>query len=276
MNIKQQLTTVTRFSKIIALILFISFPIIGFYLGMKFQESMITSTAPAIAVPSFNPKASSIPTESSLKEQGIVKSGKIEDLVPSGWKIIKQAEGNLNMDNLPDKAVVIEKEVDGSLPDVVPPRSLLIVFKNGNGLYDFFLQSDKAILTADQGGVFGDPFAGLSIKNNLLSLNFYGGSNWRWNIVYYFKYQKDGLYLISKTDNQSYIGVDCVYQENDYDFLTAKRKEITSSRWPGDGDASQIQEDLPCSKTEKSFGIDKKELTNLQNFDINFDLYGDK
>jgi hypothetical protein len=48
MNIKQQLTTITRFSKIIALILFISLPIIGFYLGMKFQESILINTAPIV------------------------------------------------------------------------------------------------------------------------------------------------------------------------------------------------------------------------------------
>jgi hypothetical protein len=62
MNLKQQFTTVTRFSKIIALILFISLPFIGFYAGIKFQAPITTTgTTPTIAVPSFNPKVSSMP-----------------------------------------------------------------------------------------------------------------------------------------------------------------------------------------------------------------------
>lgn len=203
----------------------------------------------------------------AVRSDAVKKSQKIEDLVPSGWKIIEQTEGYLNKDNLSDKAVVIEKETNNSSADEASPRALLIAFKDSDGFYNFFIRSDKAILTADQGGIFGDPFAGLSIENNSLSIEFYGGSNWRWDIVYRFRYQDAGLYLIEKTDDNYYNAVDCVYQKNDYNFLTAKRKEITSSRWVG-GDASQIQENLPCSQTEKWFNIDKKELLNLQSFDV--------
>jgi len=43
MDIKQQFTTVTRFSKIVALILFIVLPFLGFYLGMQYSKAINTT-----------------------------------------------------------------------------------------------------------------------------------------------------------------------------------------------------------------------------------------
>lgn len=50
MNIKQQFTTVTRFSKIVALILFVSLPFIGFCLGMQFQQSLSLSPLSPVVI----------------------------------------------------------------------------------------------------------------------------------------------------------------------------------------------------------------------------------
>ena len=46
------LTTVTPLSKILAMILFITFPFVGFYLGMKYQERITVNTPsiPAIKI----------------------------------------------------------------------------------------------------------------------------------------------------------------------------------------------------------------------------------
>lgn len=67
MNIKQQLTTVTTFSKIVSLCVFIILPFLGFYLGMKFQASVNTSTAPVDAVQSSISTIS--PTSTDSKKQ---------------------------------------------------------------------------------------------------------------------------------------------------------------------------------------------------------------
>lgn len=193
---------------------------------------------------------------------------KIEDLIPGGWKIIGQAEGDLNGDKLSDKAMVIEKEVD-PLAETAPARSLLIAFKDSNGSYNLFTRSDRAVLRADQGGVFGDPFDQLSIRDGVLTVSFYGGSNWRWSATYDFKYQNGDFYLIKKSDYNYYSGDDCTYQKNEYNFLTAKRKEATSSRWDNYDSTLKI---IPCSEEEKLIDIDNKELVNLQDFDINSDF----
>lgn len=40
MKLSKKLTTVTLFSKIVALIMFVSFPFIGFYLGVQYQKRL--------------------------------------------------------------------------------------------------------------------------------------------------------------------------------------------------------------------------------------------
>jgi len=62
MDIKQQFTTVTRFSKIMALLLLIWLPFIGFYAGMKFQKTIVTDVAPIVVASPFIFQVSSMPT----------------------------------------------------------------------------------------------------------------------------------------------------------------------------------------------------------------------
>lgn len=54
-NLPKQLTTVTWFSKVLAIVLFISFPFIGFLLGMQYQSlldtSKISPLPPSISAP---------------------------------------------------------------------------------------------------------------------------------------------------------------------------------------------------------------------------------
>jgi hypothetical protein len=47
-NIKQQFTTVTTFSKIVAGILFIALPFIGFYLGMQYGKEIKALTSMSV------------------------------------------------------------------------------------------------------------------------------------------------------------------------------------------------------------------------------------
>ena len=44
MSLPKSLTTVTTFSKLIALILFITFPFVGFYIGVEYQKNINNQT----------------------------------------------------------------------------------------------------------------------------------------------------------------------------------------------------------------------------------------
>jgi len=48
MNLPKSLTTVTTFSKIIAGILFVTLPLVGFYLGMEYQKEITPKPTPIV------------------------------------------------------------------------------------------------------------------------------------------------------------------------------------------------------------------------------------
>lgn len=60
MDLKTQFTTVTTLSKILAALVFIALPFIGFYFGMQYNASTISSTPPSFS-------------EGSVELSGLVK-----------------------------------------------------------------------------------------------------------------------------------------------------------------------------------------------------------
>ena len=84
--------------------------------------------------------------------------------------------------------------------DSIPPRLLVILFGTEKGYFQSE-RSPSALLCKYCGGVFGDPFAGITIANNVLSIFHYGGSAWRWSIIDKFRFQNNGWFLIGETKN---------------------------------------------------------------------------
>jgi hypothetical protein len=192
--------------------------------------------------------------EKSIEDEN--KSGKnIEAFVPKGWQIITKTEGDLNKNNLTDTAAVIEQEVQNLSLGEAAPRNLLIALQKDNGVYELSIQSDKAILRANEGGVFGDPLEGLSVDNGSLLIKFYGGSNWRWAQTYRFRYQDNGWYLIGATLTNYHTGTGEGTIE-DYNLLTGKMKR-TTGKIVGIG-----------STEEEWIDRGKKELLDLKDFDV--------
>lgn len=57
----------------------------------------------------------------------------------------------------------------------------LLVIKHKEDADCLITNNKNAVMQEDEGGVYGDPFDGMSIENNQLVLRFYGGSaSWRW------------------------------------------------------------------------------------------------
>jgi len=132
-----------------------------------------------------------------VKNPDLHKEGRaIEAFVPAGWKIIKRGAGDLNGDSLDDIVGVIECTQPMASPDEAPPRILFIAFRRGSS-YELSIQADSAIMKADEGGVFGDPFSVLKVENGTLLIGFYGGSAWRWSCEYRFKYINKSWRLIA-------------------------------------------------------------------------------
>ena len=120
----------------------------------------------------------------------------LADFIPPGYDALLQkgkATGDLNRDGKPD--VVLRLKVEGApVAGTVqvdenalesPPCYLVVLFSAAT---DYFLaaQSAGVMLCKKCGGIFGDPFEGLDIEKDVLTMYHYGGSSWRWNIT--FKY----------------------------------------------------------------------------------------
>jgi hypothetical protein len=117
------------------------------------------------------------------------------------------ARGDLNKDGIEDIAMVLgpKWEQDDNWREKAAnsnaaPRLLIILFGTSSG-YTQAAKSDKAILCKDCGGIFGDPFAAIGISKNVLQIDHYGGSNWRWSYTHKFRYQDKEFFLIGQTTN---------------------------------------------------------------------------
>lgn len=102
----------------------------------------------------------------------------IYSFVPTGYDTLGVAKGDLNNDKIDDYVLALyhknEKKEDRSV-DSFPPRLLIILFGAKNGYIQSVISS-TALLCKGCGGIFGDPFAGIEIKNNVLQIDHYG--NW--------------------------------------------------------------------------------------------------
>ncbi len=104
----------------------------------------------------------------------------------TNYSVLDSAIGNLNLDNYPDKVLVLKDKVEGIATNV--PRPLLILSGQADNSYKLIARNDSVVLCADCGGVHGDPYVGLTIKNGYFSVEHYGGSGWRWTRIITFKY----------------------------------------------------------------------------------------
>lgn len=131
----------------------------------------------------------------------------LNDFIPKDWKLISKVQGDLNKDKLKDIAAVIEYTGEYNDSDneewTGQPRILFIIFKKNDGTYKLSVQTATLIMRSDEGGVFGDPFAGLEYSRGSIVVSFYGGSAWRWGFTYRFRFQKNGWYLIGKQSYQN-------------------------------------------------------------------------
>jgi hypothetical protein len=126
----------------------------------------------------------------------------IKKFIKPGYLILDQADGDLNNDGLIDKILILREKREITLEE---QRPVLILIKQNNGRLKLVAENDNLVLSAGDGGIHGDPYHGITIKNNRFSIEHFGGSGWRWNQVITFKFyqEKHSWYWLS-TGNQSW------------------------------------------------------------------------
>lgn len=127
--------------------------------------------------------------------------------VPKGYQVLDTTVGNLNLDNIPDLLIALKSPLEDTSTNLEDPvhRPLLILFGNANGSYTFGFRNDNIVYCILCGGVLGDPFNGLTIKNGYFTVEHYGGSNWRWTNYITFKFNpKNKHFYLHRIDQTSY------------------------------------------------------------------------
>ena len=84
-------------------------------------------------------------------------------------------------------------------------RTLFIALRQTDGSLKIVKRNDKVVYCRQCGGVFGDPYAGLSTAPNRFSVDHYGGSNWRWSNSYSFAYsRRDDTWQLVRVEQSSF------------------------------------------------------------------------
>ena len=122
---------------------------------------------------------------------------------PAGYALLDSASGDLNQDGFRDYIVVLKNLGEDSLEEAARPLIILLGNKQ-NGL-DLYARNDSVVYCKNCGGIFGDPYQGITIKKQYFSIDHYGGSNWRWTRNTTFRYDKTKrTFLLHRDGGESY------------------------------------------------------------------------
>jgi hypothetical protein len=135
---------------------------------------------------------------------GYSQNDSLISFIPKDYDILYGgiAKGDLNKDSMEDIVFALynkmgKESIDSINIDSIPPRLLIVLFGTETG-YTKVAETANAILCKNCGGIFGDPFAGISINKNILEIYHYGGSNWKWSYTHKFRFQNGQFYLIGQ------------------------------------------------------------------------------
>jgi hypothetical protein len=146
---------------------------------------------------------SGLAAQNITEETQAVLTKAFSQFIKKGYTVLDTAMADFNNDGLADVAIVSDDKND---PD--KSRSLVILANTTAG-YVLSVKTNAAILCKGCGGVFGDPYAGIRFKKNIITINHYGGSAWRWTSDFTFRFQNNQWELIGISQDSYFNAEDC-------------------------------------------------------------------
>jgi hypothetical protein len=118
----------------------------------------------------------------------------LKPFVTKGYTALDFLKADLDADGRMDYILILKKAGEDTIsfdnPDWDAQRPLLIITKQADGKLKKAVQNDELVMCKNCGGMMGDPYVGLETKPGQFSIDFYGGSSWRWSESYLFRYDK--------------------------------------------------------------------------------------
>jgi hypothetical protein len=130
------------------------------------------------------------------------------EFVPTNFSVLDTISGDLNLDEINDYILVLKKNGEDSLSNVVDNperRPLLILLRDKDNKLKLVRRNNNTVYCIDCGGMMGDPFMGITIKNGYFSVEHYGGSAWRWTRIITYKFSKqDNEWFLHNDGSESF------------------------------------------------------------------------
>lgn len=138
--------------------------------------------------------------------------------IPENYEIIETISGDLDKDGIKELVVAYNTKRKGDPYESVPRE--LIIYKIQERIWTVWKKSKQALYGSKEGGMMGDPFGEIEIKNGILLISHNGGSSWKWSHTDKYRYQDGEFYLIGYI---SYYGKLCEYWTSvDFNLSTGK------------------------------------------------------
>jgi hypothetical protein len=131
----------------------------------------------------------------------------LKPFVRSGYEVLDWATEDLNGDKRKDYVLILKKigeDTVGVESDVWEiHRPLLLLTRKADGNLLLTTENNEVVYCRHCGGAMGDPYDGLTLGAEMIKLDFYGGSNWRWTETIVFRYDPAKKDWFLEQDNLS-------------------------------------------------------------------------
>src|SRR5215210_682883 len=147
------------------------------------------------------------PVAAARQDDELKVPAEVVPFVEAGTKAIAVEAADLNGDGRGDFVLVLERENPAKDANDFPvnQRPLLILVRGADGRLSAAKRNERLVMCSQCGGVFGDPFEGVEAGRDTFTVNFYGGSNWRWKYSYKFNYSRiDKTWQLVRAEEISY------------------------------------------------------------------------
>lgn len=170
-----------------------------------------------------------------ISEEELRKAQNLLNRSPSEQGIEAQdiAYGDLNRDGIRDVAITgyfgEKKDEDGYTEEWGTRRVYIFM---GTGEEDYELLAVVDTLNPDMGGVYGDPYQGISLSGNHLIVQNYGGSFFRWADTVIYEYKNGMIQLAFCYTMNEWIGNNSGYDWFVYDYVQdTEKKYAVMGEW---------------------------------------------
>ncbi|MGL4630589.1 MAG: hypothetical protein ACRCVT_05210, partial [Leadbetterella sp.] len=100
--------------------------------------------------------------------------------IPVNYTIVDSVKGDLDKDKIEELVVAYNTQTEKVGDSESIPREL-VIYKKSKNRWVVWKKSNQALLGSRDGGMMGDPFEGIEIRNGGLQIFHFGGSSWKWS-----------------------------------------------------------------------------------------------